>query len=125
MGTVILIVPILVFCVWLLSTTGKRVYETKKANGKLSQFALIVLIGFAIGAWFTFAVNYKIAPTLRLRSFPVPTIFVYLQDSKWVESPLPPLMKGATIWTDFLFGVAIAFFPFKVIEFFKQVKAEL
>lgn len=125
MGSIILIVPILVFSVWLLKTTGKRVFERQRMNGKRSQFALIVLIGLALGAWFTFVVNYKMGATLRLKSFPVPTLFVYLQDSKWVESPLPPLMKGAVVATDFLFGIAIAFFPFKVIEFVRQVKAEL
>lgn len=125
MGTIVLIVPIVAFSIWLLGTTGKRVYATRKASGKLSVFALIVLIGLALGGWFTFVVNYKIAPTLRLKSFPVPTLFIYLQDGKWVESPLPPVMKAAAIAADFLFGMAIAFFPFKAAEFFKQVKAEL
>lgn len=121
MGSVILILPILVFSVWLLSTTGKRVFREKGA----AKFALIVTIGLALGAWFTFVVNYGIGKTLRLTSFPVPTMFSYVQDDKWVESPLPTLMKGIVIATDFLFGVAIAFFPFKAAEFFRQVKAEL
>lgn len=125
MGSIILIVPILMFSIWLLSTTGKRVLERKRTTGKLAQFALIVLIGLTIGAWFTFVVNYKMGTTLRLKSFPVPTEFIYLQDSKWVESPLPPLMKSAVVAVDFLFGIAVAFFPFKIAEFVKQVKAEL
>ena len=36
MGSIILIVPILVFSVWMLSTTGRRVFEKKRAKGKLS-----------------------------------------------------------------------------------------
>ncbi len=125
MGSIILIIPIAVFSVWLLSTTGRRVLDKKRAQGKLAQFGLIVLIGLAIGAWFTFVVNYKMGATLRLKSFPVPTEFIYLQDGKWVESPLPPIMKAAVVATDFLFGIAIAFFPSKVREFVRQVKAEL
>jgi uncharacterized membrane protein len=125
MGSVILIVPMLVFSVWLLSTTGRRVFLKNRERAQLSRFALVVLIGLAIGAWFTFGVSYKMGATLRLRSFPVPTMFIYLQDSKWVESPLPPVMKGMVVATDFLFGVAFAFFPFKVMEFIRQLKTEL
>jgi hypothetical protein len=125
MGSVVLIIPILVFSIWLLSTTGRRVFQEKRTTGKLAQFGFVVLIGLAIGAWFTFVVNYKMGATLRLKSFPVPTEFIYLQDEKWVESPLPPFMKTVVVATDFLFGIAIAFFPFKVGEFFRQVKAEL
>jgi hypothetical protein len=34
-------------------------------------------------------------------------------------------MKAAVVATDFLFGIAVAFFPYKFVEFFRQLKAEL
>jgi len=125
MGTLILILPILGFSIWLLATTGRRVVAETRATGKWLKFFGVVIVGIALGWLFTFRVQYKIVPTLRLHSFPVPSLFVYQQDSKWVDSPLPPAMYILVQIVDFVFGIALAFFPFKVAEFFREVKAEL
>lgn len=125
MGTVILILPIFAFSVWLLGTTGRRVVNETRVNGRWPRLIVVLLIGIALGYVFTFQMQYKIQPTLRLHSFPVPSLFVYQQDSKWIDSPLPDAMRFAVYVADFLFGIALAFFPYKVAEFFRQVKAEL
>jgi hypothetical protein len=125
MGSIILILPIFAFSVWLLSTTGRRLVKETRANGRWLRLTVVLLIGIALGFLFSFRVQYKIQPTLRLHSFPVPSLFVYQQDSKWVDSPLPDAMRFAVYVADFLFGIALAFFPFKIAEFFRQVKAEL
>ena len=125
MGSVILILPILAFSVWLLATTGRRVVKSSIQTKRWITVLLPFVTGIAIGWFFTFRVHYKIAPTLRLHSFPVPSLFTYQQDSKWVDSPLPEVIRFIVYVVDFLFGIALAFFPFKVAEFLQQVKAEL
>jgi hypothetical protein len=125
MGSLVLILPILALSVWLLATTGRRVVARSVAEGKWLRPIIIVAVGIALGWLFTTRVEYKMGNTLRLHSFPVPTVFIYLQDSRWVDSPLQGAMRIAVMVTDFVFAIALAFFPFKIAEFFKQVKAEL
>jgi hypothetical protein len=125
MGSFILIVPIVAFSIWLLATTGKKVVLRAEKDGKWTRVLVPVVIGIALGWLFTFRVEYKIASTLRLHSFPVPTVFIYLQDSNWIHSPLPDAMRIVVEVTDFIFAIALAFFPFKLAEFVRQVKAEL
>jgi hypothetical protein len=123
MGSFILIIPILAFSVWLLIGTGNRLLREARATGQWLRVAAIVVAGIALGWWFTFSAEYKMGATLRLHSFPVPTVFIYLQDNQWVKSPLPAAIQFAVRVTDFLFGIALAVFPFKIVEFVKQVKA--
>ena len=125
MGSLILILPILAFSIWLLATTGRRVVLQSCKDGKWTRVVIPFAVGVALGWFFTFRVEYKMATTLRLHSFPVPTVFIYLQDSKWVDSPFPGAMRIVVAVTDFVFAIALAFFPFKIAEFFRQVKAEL
>ncbi len=125
MGSLILIIPIVVFSIWLLATTGKKVILRAKKDGKWTRVLVPIAIGIAMGWLFTFRVEYKIASTLRLHSFPVPTVFIYLQDLNWVRSPLPDAMRIVVAVTDFVFAIALAFFPYKLAEFVRQVKAEL
>lgn len=125
MGSVILILPILAFSIWLLATTGRRVVKASVQNGRWGALLAAIVIGLVLGWLFTFRVSYKMGATLRLHSFPVPAVFTYLQDSKWVDSPLPSAMRLTVDVVDFLFGIALAFFPFKLAEFIRQLKAEL
>jgi hypothetical protein len=125
MGSLILIVPILAFTIWLLATTGKRVFLKTRNDGKWTRVLIPFVLGIALGWFFAYRVEYKIASTLRLHSFPVPTIFIYQQDAKWVDSPLPDAMRTVVAATDFIFAIALAFFPFKIAEFVRQVKTEL
>ncbi|MDB6059740.1 MAG: hypothetical protein JWO95_3584 [Verrucomicrobiales bacterium] len=125
MGSIILILPIFAFCVWLLTTTGLRVFKEALANGRWTRLLVIIAVGIFVGWFFTFRMRYKMGATLRLHSFPVPSLFTYLQDTTWVDSPLPRPMQLLVYVVDFAFGIALAFFPFKVAEFFQQVKAEI
>lgn len=125
MGSFILIIPIFAFSVWLLGTTGRRLVQETRANGRWLRLIVVLLVGIGLGYLFTFRVQYKIAPTLRLHSFPVPSLFVYQQDSNWVDSPLPAVIKIIVYVVDFAFGIAVAILPFKVAEFLRQVKAEI
>jgi hypothetical protein len=125
MGSIILILPILALSVWLLATTGRRVVSQSRKNGRWMRLIIIITVGIILGWFFAFQMHYKMGATLRLRSFPVPSLFTYLQDSTWVDSPLPRAMQLAVYCVDFMFGIALAFFPFKVAEFFNQVKAEI
>jgi len=125
MGSIILILPILAFSVWLLATTGRRVCQQAITDDRWTRLLIVVVVGFVLGWLFTFRVHYKMGATLRLHSFPVPSLFTYLQDATWVDSPLPHSMQLAVYFVDFVFGIAIAFFPFKIAEFFRQVKAEV
>jgi hypothetical protein len=125
MGSVVLILPILAFSGWLLATTGRRVLRETRGNGQWLKLITVILVGIALGWLFAFRVQYKIAPTLRLHSFPVPSLFIYQQDSKWIDSPLRPPTDIIVQIVDFAFGIAVAFLPFKIAEFFREVKAEL
>lgn len=125
MGSVILIVPIFAFSIWLLATTGRRVIKASMQKGRWTAPVVAVVIGLVLGYLFSFHASYKMGATLRLHSFPVPSLFTYQQDSTWVDSPLPDAMRIVVYIVDFLFGTALAFFPFKIAEFFNQVKTEL
>ena len=121
MGSLILILPILAFSIWLLATTGRRVVLRSRKDGKWTRVLIPFALGVALGWLFTFRIEYKIASTLRLHSFPVPTVFIYLQDSKWIDSPLPDAMRIVVAVTDFVFAIALAFFPFKIAEFIRRL----
>jgi hypothetical protein len=125
MGSIILILPIFAFSVWLLATTGRRVFKQALASGRWMPLLTVVVIGLVLGWLFSFRVHYKMGATLRLHSFPVPSLFTYLQDSTWVDSPLPHSMQLAVYFVDFVCGIALAFLPFKLAEFIRQVKAEV
>jgi hypothetical protein len=125
MGSAVLIIPILAFSFWLLATTGRRTAQRAVASRNFVRLALVVIVGAAIGWLFATRVEYKMGATLRLHSFPIPSLFIYLQDEKWVNSPLPEVLRLVVYATDFLCGFTIPFFPFKIGEFFREVKEEL
>ncbi len=125
MGSLVLILPVFALSIWLLATTGVRAFKTASEKGNWTKVAIACIAGIALAWWFGFHFEYKMGPKLRIVSFPVPCAFFHLEDDKWVDFPVrQPIMMAALV-TDLVFGVALAFFPFKIAEFFQKVKAEL
>jgi hypothetical protein len=125
MGSLILILPVFGFSVWLLATTGLRAFKRARQKRNWTKVAIACVAGIALAWWFTFHFEYKMGPKMRIFGFPVPGAFFYLEENGWVDFPVRQPIMTAAIVTDALFGIALAFFPFKVAEFFGNVKAEL
>jgi hypothetical protein len=89
-------------------------------------FALLACAGLALGIWFAFFLQYKVANT-RLEGFPIPVQISSRenQTSPWVTSHLPaPIRLGGTV-TNLLAGVALCLAPIAVAAFFKENRRQL
>ncbi len=121
----ILILPILVFDIWLSCTTGwrqvRRWLELKQWPRLVAAFA----VGLALAVWLTFFLQYNNGPKMRIRGFPIPLVFFHREDKSWTRTVLPASLPYAGAAADFLTGLAIPFIPCKIAEFLKKVKAEL
>jgi hypothetical protein len=125
MGGLILILPVLVFEVWLLATTGKKQCQIWRQARAWPRLAGAAVIGLALGVWLALFVEYKWGSGMRVIGFPVPGCFFHLEDGNWVDYPLPTAMQWADCAANFLMGLAAPFIPFKAAEFLCSVKAEL
>src|SRR4051794_31048960 len=121
----LLIIPILALEIWLILTTGKRVCKELIASRRWAKFALLIVVGLALGVWLFFYVEYNMGKQHRIASFPVPTAFFSLEDNKWVDYIVPQPFLSLAIVTDFLTGLIMPLIPFKIAEFIKTVKQEL
>jgi hypothetical protein len=125
MGSLILILPVLAFDVWLLATTGKRQFKMWRQARAWPRLAGIVGLGVALGVWLARFVEYKWGAKMRVIGFPVPVCFFHLEDGNWVDFIPPPAIQYLGWAANLLSGLAAPFLPFKAAEFLRSVKAEL
>jgi hypothetical protein len=125
MGALILMLPVLAFDIWLLATTGKTQWMKWARPGERRRLAGALTAGVALGVWLAFFVGYKWTDKARVTGFPIPTVYFYLEDGKWVDSIPVPIVKWAAVGVNFLSGFAATMAPFRFAEFLRSVKAEL
>src|ERR1017187_4050153 len=125
MAALIIILPVLAFDVWLLSTTGMKQFKIWAAARAWPRPAGMVFIGLALSIWLAFFVKYKWGATMRVTGFPIPDSFSSLENGQWGDSSSPPAIHYAAILGNLLSGLIAPLIPFKVTEFLRAVKAEL
>lgn len=79
----------------------------------------LALAGLALGIWFSFFLEYKVA-NKRVAGFPIPVAISNLQDGQWSTEILPAYIRYPGIATDFLSGVALCLLPIAVAAFFNE-----
>ncbi|MDB6022127.1 MAG: hypothetical protein JWQ04_1984 [Pedosphaera sp.] len=84
-------------------------------------FAILGLAGIAVGIWFAFFIQYKVANT-HLEGFPIPVGIATRQKpgEPWNKSEMPlPIRIGGMI-TNLLSGVALCLAPIAVAAFVEE-----
>jgi len=84
-------------------------------------FAVLASAGLALGIWFAFFMQYKVANT-HLEGFPIPVGISNREKpgQPWVKSVMPVPIRLGGIVTDLLAGVALCLAPIAVAAFFKE-----
>jgi hypothetical protein len=72
-----------------------------------------------------FVFEYKNGTKLRLKGFPVPFAFFYMENDHWTASTSPAPLALLAQATDMITGLAAPLIPFKVAEFLRVVKEEI
>jgi hypothetical protein len=119
------ILPILAFDIWLSCTTGRRQVRRWLQLKQWPRLLAAAALGLALALWLTFFLQYRNGPKSRIQGFPVPLVFLHLEDQTWTRTSLPSALPYAGAAADFLTGLAAPFIPCKIAEFLKKVKAEL
>ncbi|MGD1087035.1 MAG: hypothetical protein ABSA47_20050 [Verrucomicrobiota bacterium] len=125
MPALLLILPVLAFDLWLLATTGKKLFHKWARPGAWPRLAAAGAAGVALGVGLAFFVKYKWGPAMRVSGFPVPAAFSHLQDGRWDDSLPPAPLRWAALAVNLLSGLAAPALPFKFAQFLRSVKAEL
>ena len=88
-------------------------------------FAVLTSGGFALGIWFAFFLQYKVA-NARLQGFPIPVEIANREKpgEPYVESAMPVPIRIGGWATDLLSGVALCLVPIAVAAFFKENRAK-
>ena len=79
----------------------------------------LALAGLALGIWFSFLVEYKVA-NKRIAGFPIPVAISNLQDGQWSTEILPAYIRYPGIITDLLSSIALCLLPIAVAAFFNE-----
>jgi len=88
-------------------------------------FVFLASAGLALGIWFAFFLQYKVANT-HLEGFPIPVGISNREKpgEPWVKSVMPVSIRlGGTV-TDLLAGVALCVAPIAVAAFFKEHRGQ-
>ncbi len=88
-------------------------------------FSILACVGLALGIWFAFFIQYKVANT-HLEGFPIPVEISTREkpDQPWVKSSMPEPIRIGGVIADFLSGVALCLAPIAVAAFFKEHRGQ-
>jgi uncharacterized membrane protein YfcA len=88
-------------------------------------FALLASAGLAVGIWFAFFIQYKVANT-HLAGFPIPVAIANREkpDAPWVDATMPASIRFGGTVTNLLSGVALCLAPIAVAAFFKENRGQ-
>lgn len=121
----LIMLPVVVFDIWLLATTGRTQFRKWARPGGWPRLAGTIAAGIALGIWLAFFVAYRWGQKMRVTGFPIPDSFLFLQSGAWVPSDAPRWIPPAARVVNLLSGMAATMVPFKFAEFLRSVKAEL
>jgi hypothetical protein len=88
-------------------------------------FAILASGGLALGIWFAFFLDYKVA-NARLQGFPIPVEIANREKpgEPYMVSAMPVAIRIGGWATDLLSGVALCLVPIAVAAFFKENRAK-
>jgi hypothetical protein len=83
--------------------------------------ALLGLAGFALGVWFAFFIQYRVA-NAHIEGFPIPVNFSTREkpDGPWQKSDLPVVVRAGAMLTNLLGGVALCLAPLALAAFLHE-----
>jgi hypothetical protein len=117
----IIIIPLAALAAWSIFAITRWLRRGDFGQKWWRAFALLAVAGLALGAWFAFAFQYKVA-NVHLEGFPIPIKISSREkpDAPWVTSHMPiSILVGGRV-TDLLSGVALCLAPIAVAAFFKE-----
>jgi uncharacterized membrane protein YfcA len=86
-------------------------------------FTILALVGLALGVFFSFFLEYKIA-NKRIAGFPIPVAISTLENGNWTREVLPASLRYPGLLTDLLSGIALCLVPIAVAAFFKENRGQ-
>src|SRR5579864_8768151 len=95
----IIIIPFAALAAWAIFAIFRWLHRGRFGRQWWKAYALLACAGLAVGIWFAFFVQYKMANT-RIKGFPIPVGITSREkpDGPWVQSAMPgPIRIGATI----------------------------
>ena len=89
-------------------------------------FVILGSVGLAVGVWFAFFIQYKMA-NVHLEGFPIPVSIADREkpDAPLVKSAMPVPILISARFTDVLSGVALCLAPIAVAMFAKENRGKL
>lgn len=117
----IFIIPFIAIFAWIIISTWKnlRVYEAT-VNWRVAYWILFIL-GIGLGIWLPFFQNMRL-PEMILHGMPIPLTFERLVGGNWVMNEPPLYIQAGALIGDFLAGIALLIFPFKVFALIKHFR---
>ncbi len=121
----IIIIPFAVLAGWSIFAIFRWLRRGKYGRQWWKAFALLSCVGYVLGIWFAFFIQYKVANT-HLEGFPIPVGISNREKpgEPWVKSNMPASIRIGGMVTDVLAGIAICLAPLAVAAFFKEYRSE-
>jgi hypothetical protein len=84
------------------------------------------VVGLALGIWFAFFIQYKVANT-HLEGFPIPVAIASREkpDAPWVSATMPESIRLGGMVTNLLSGVALCLAPIAIAAFLRENRSKL
>jgi hypothetical protein len=122
----IIIIPFGALAAWAIVAIFRWLRRGHLGRQWWKAYALLACAGLALGIWFAFFMQYKMANT-HLEGFPIPVGIASREkpDGPWVQSAIPQPVRIGGMITNLLSGVALCLVPLAVAAFFKENRGRL
>jgi hypothetical protein len=107
----IFILLLFALSLWSLIALFRRLRRVHAGMRLWSSFAVLILVGAAVGFWCSFYCEYHTRENYRIASFPIPIVFFHLEEGNWVDFPVPDYQVWPTAITNILIIPALATSP--------------
>jgi hypothetical protein len=115
----IVIIPFASLAAWCIVNIFRWLQRLKFGQKWWNAFAILTVIGIALGIGLAFILEYKVA-NKRIAGFPIPLAISTLTDGQWTRQPLPAYLRYPAILTNLLLAVTFCLAPLAVAAFLKQ-----
>jgi hypothetical protein len=124
MGFVV-IIPFAALVAWVIFAIARWLRRGGYDRQWWQVFGIFAAAGLALGVWFAFFSQYKVANT-HLEGFPIPIGIANRASANepWSQSPMPVSIRVGGVVTDILSGLALCLVPIAIAAFFKENRGQ-
>lgn len=108
---IFIVITFLALSSWALVALPQRLRRKCATRRWWVACGVLIPCGVALGVWSAFSVEYRVGTHYRIASFPLPVTFFHLEQSGWVDFPVPEFQAWLTVFTNVIAITTLATLP--------------